>query len=1064
MYRPVPAQVDLVAMEHEVLDFWRAGSIFRKSLDATAAGPRWTFYEGPPTANGTPGTHHVEARVFKDVFPRFKTMKGYRVERRAGWDCHGLPVELAVEKELGFTGKQDIEAYGVAEFNAKCRESVKRHVGEFEKMTERMGYWVDLSEAYWTMNPGYIESVWWSLKQIFDKGLLVQDHRVAPYCPRCGTGLSDHELAQGYETVVDPSVFVRFPLTDGPLAGSDNEQHTALLVWTTTPWTLVSNTAVAVHPDVRYVVATDGNERLVVAEPLLAKALGEGWETTGESFTGREMERWHYQRPFELVDVPDAHYVVLGEYVTTEDGTGLVHQAPAFGEDDLRVCRAYGLPVVNPIRPDGTFEESVPLVGGVFFKKADERLTADLKERGALFRHLEYEHSYPHCWRCHTALLYYAQPSWYIRTTAVKDALLRENERTNWFPENVKNGRYGDWLNNNIDWALSRNRYWGTPLPIWRCGEGHLTCVGSLAQLGELAGRDLADLDPHRPFIDEVSFACPVKLDTGEACGLNAARVPEVIDCWYDAGSMPFGQLGYPHAPGSVEEFAQAYPADYICEAIDQTRGWFYTLMAIGTLVFDQSSYRNVLCLGHILAEDGRKMSKHLGNILEPIPLMDRHGADALRWFMLAGGSPWSARRIGDTTIQEVVRKTLLTYWNTVAFQALYARTGGWSPSEADPAPAQRPVLDRWVLSELNRLVADVDAALEAYDTQQAGRLLAAYVDDLSNWYVRRSRRRFWDADPAALATLHTVLETVTRLMAPLVPFVTERVWQDLVRPVTPDAPESVHLAAWPSKIEIGFPGGAAVDSTLGEQVALVRRLVELGRATRAESGVKTRQPLGRALIGANGWARLSEELRTHLAEELNVEGTGALAEAGGELLEYHAKGNFRALGKRFAKRTPLVANAIAAADAASLAAQLRENGTATVIVEDEAVDVTPDEVIVTETPREGWQVATADGETVALDLAITPELRLAGIARDVVRLIQDARKTSGLDVADRIRVRWSASKPETCEALVRHGAAIAEDVLAVDFSGGDAPLDAQARAKAFQDAELGLEFVLEKV
>ncbi|MBS2965561.1 isoleucine--tRNA ligase [Actinocrinis puniceicyclus] len=1068
MYRPVTAQVDLVAMEHEVLDFWRERSVFRTSLQATADGPRWTFYEGPPTANGTPGTHHVEARVFKDVFPRYRTMKGYRVERRAGWDCHGLPVELAVEKELGFSGKQDIEAYGVAEFNAKCRESVKRHVDAFEKMTERMGYWVDLSEAYWTMNPGYIESVWWSLKQIFDKGLLVQDHRVAPYCPRCGTGLSDHELAQGYETVVDPSVFVRFPLTSGPLAGDGDAPAAALLVWTTTPWTLVSNTAVAVHPDVTYVVATDGVERLVVAEPLLAEALGEGWRVTGESFTGREMERWHYRRPFDLVAFPpgpegraqDAHFVVLGDYVTTEDGTGLVHQAPAFGEDDLRVCRAYNLPVVNPIRPDGTFEQSVALVGGVFFKKADEQLTADLKARGLLFRHLEYEHSYPHCWRCHTALLYYAQPSWYIRTTAVKDALLRENEHTNWYPENIKHGRYGDWLNNNIDWALSRNRYWGTPLPIWRCPQGHLTCVGSLAELGELAGRDLSGLDPHRPYIDEVSFACPAKADGGGSCGHTAARVPEVIDCWYDAGSMPFGQLGYPHAPGSAEEFAQSYPADYICEAIDQTRGWFYTLMAIGTLVFDQSSYKNVLCLGHILAEDGRKMSKHLGNILEPMPLMDRHGADALRWFMLAGGSPWSARRVGDTTIQEVVRKTLLTYWNTVAFQALYARTGGWSPSPADPAPADRPVLDRWVLSELNRLVGEVDAALEAFDTQQAGRLLAAYVDDVSNWYVRRSRRRFWDADPAALATLHTVLETVTRLLAPMVPFVTERVWQDLVRPVTPDAPESVHLAAWPK------PDPDAVAGKLAGQVALVRRLVELGRATRAESGVKTRQPLGRALVGANGWAGLDEQLRAHVAEELNVESTGALSEAGGELLEYHAKGNFRALGKRFGKRTPLVANAIAAADAAGLADELRERGAARLTVPGEAggseqVEVTSDEVIVTETPREGWAVASADGETVALDLAITPELRLAGLARDAVRLIQDARKNSGLDVADRIRLVWYGLKPETREALRTHGASIAADVLAVEFIDNDGRVDTQP--VAFYDEELGLEFALFK-
>jgi isoleucyl-tRNA synthetase len=1050
MYRPVPAKADLVTLEHEVLDLWRQESVFRKSLEATADGPRWTFYEGPPTANGMPGTHHVEARVFKDVFPRFKTMKGYRVERQGGWDCHGLPVELAVEKELGFTGKKDIEAYGIAEFNAKCRASVERHVDEFEKLTERMGYWVDLSKAYWTMNPSYIESVWWSLKQIFDKGLLVQDHRVAPYCPRCGTGLSDHELAQGYETIVDPSVYVRMPLTSGPLAGA-----AALLVWTTTPWTLPSNTAVAVHPDVTYVAVSNGNETVVVAEPLVEKALGEGWEQVGASYSGREMERWSYQRPFELVEFPadvPTHYVVLDGYVTTEDGTGLVHQAPAFGEDDLRVSRNYGLPVVNPVRPDGTFDESVPLVGGVFFKKADERLVADMRDRGVLFRHLEYEHSYPHCWRCHTALLYYAQPSWYIRTTAVKDALLRENEATNWYPENVKHGRYGDWLNNNIDWALSRNRYWGTPLPIWRCAEGHLTCVGSLSELGALAGRDLADLDPHRPFIDEVSFPCPSK-DGDAACGATAERVPEVIDCWYDAGSMPFAQLGYPHLDGSVDEFQASYPADFICEAIDQTRGWFYTLMAIGTLVFDQSSYRNVLCLGHIMAEDGRKMSKHLGNILEPIPLMDRHGADPLRWFMLAGGSPWSARRVGDGTIQEVVRKTLGTYWSTVAFQVLYARAGDWTPSPSDPAPAERPVLDRWVLSELNRLVRDVDAALEDFDTQQTGKLLATFVEDLSNWYVRRSRRRFWKAEPAALATLHTVLDTLTRLMAPLVPFITERVWQDVVRPVSPDAPESVHLAAWPVADE------AVIDDRLAAQMAMVRRLVELGRATRAESSVRTRQLLGRALVGANGWAELGEELRAQIAEELNVQSTDALSDAAGDLLQYSAKGNFRALGKRFAKRTPLVANAIAAADAAELAAALRSAGVATVLVEGEPVEVTAEEVIVTETPQEGWAVATAGGETVALDLTITPELKLAGLSRDAVRLIQEARKTSGLEVSDRITLRWFASDADTVAALTAHQASIAEEVLAVEFAAHGASLGAEA----FRDEELGLEFTVAK-
>ncbi|MFE3649830.1 isoleucine--tRNA ligase [Streptomyces sp. NPDC059152] len=1040
-YRPVPAQVDLPALEHAVLDFWQERKVFARTLQQSEGRPEWVFYEGPPTANGMPGAHHIEARVFKDVFPRFRTMQGYHVDRKAGWDCHGLPVELAVEKELGFNGKKDIEAYGIAEFNAKCRESVTRHTDAFAELTTRMGYWTDLDAPYRTMDPDYIESVWWSLKEIFSKGLLVQDHRVAPWCPRCGTGLSDHELAQGYETVVDPSVFVRLPLTSGPLAG-----RAALLIWTTTPWTLVSNTAVAAHPDVTYVVATDGTEQLVVAEPLLEKALGEGWTATGESFTGREMERWAYERPFQLVDLDGAHFVVNAEYVTTDDGTGLVHQAPAFGEDDLKTCRAYGLPVVNPVRPDGTFEEQLPLVGGQFFKKADEALVADLDARGLLFRHVAYEHSYPHCWRCHTALLYYAQPSWYIRTTAVKDALLRENENTNWFPESVKHGRFGDWLNNNIDWALSRNRYWGTPLPIWRCEEGHLTCVGSLTELSELTGTDQSGLDPHRPYIDEITFGC-----THEGCALTATRVPEVIDAWYDSGSMPFAQWGYPYR--NKELFEKRYPAQFISEAIDQTRGWFYTLMAVGTLVFDKSSYENVVCLGHILAEDGRKMSKHLGNILQPIPLMDQHGADAVRWFMAAGGSPWSARRVGHNTIQEVVRKTLLTYWNTVAFQALYARTTNWAPSAADPAPADRPLLDRWLLGELNTLVEGVSDALEGFDTQRAGKLLSAFVDDLSNWYVRRSRRRFWQGDPAALRTLHEVIETVTRLMAPLTPFITERVWQDLVVPVTPDAPDSVHLSTWP------VADRELTDPALSVQMQLVRRLVELGRATRAESGVKTRQPLSRALVGAHGFADLSEDLRAQIAEELNVSSLASLSEVGGSLVDTTAKANFRALGKRFGKGVQAVAKAVAAADAAALSLALRD-GTASVEVDGETVSLTPEEVIITETPREGWSVASDAGATVALDLEITPELRRAGLARDAIRLIQEARKNSGLDVADRIALRWAAADDELRTALTDHAALISDEVLATDFAAGEPD---GSYGPAFTDEALSLTFHLRK-
>ena len=1042
-YRPVPPQVDLPALEHEVLELWRDNKTFDKSLDRAGGRPRWTFFEGPPTANGRPGTHHVEARVFKDLFPRFKTMQGYLVERKAGWDCHGLPVELAVEKELGFSGKRDIEAFGVAEFNDKCRESVLRHVDAFEEMTERMGYWVDTSDPYRTMDPAYVESVWWALKQIHGKGLLVEDYRVSPYCPRCGTGLSDHELAQGYETVTDPSVYVRFPLTSGPFEGT-----AALLVWTTTPWTLVSNTAVAVRPDVEYVVATDGTERLVVAEPLFDTVLGEGW-TVEDRVTGRDMERWSYQRPFELVEFPPSetppHIVVTADYVTTEDGTGLVHQSPAFGEDDMAVSKAYGLPVVVPVQADGRFVEDLPLVGGQFFKHADTDLVEDLRSRGLLFRHVAYEHSYPHCWRCHTPLMYYAQPSWYVRTTQVKDALLRENDKTSWFPETIKWGRYGDWLTNNIDWALSRSRYWGTPLPIWRCVEGHQTCVGSLAELSELTGTDQSGLDPHRPYVDAVVFACP-------ECDGEAQRVPEVIDAWFDSGSMPFAQWGYPHLPDSARAFEQAYPADFICEAIDQTRGWFYTLMAIGTAVFDESSYKNVLCLGHILAEDGRKMSKHLGNILEPMPLMDQHGADAVRWFMAASGSPWAARRVGHTTIQETVRKVLLTYWNTVAFQVLYARTSGWSPGDEAPALADRPVLDRWALSEAHRLAVGVTEALEVFDTQRAGSLLAAYVDDLSNWYVRRSRRRFWAGDPSALATLHECLYVVTLLMAPITPFITERVWQDLFASTSVELPESVHLARWPQV------DGSLVDDELQTQMSLARRLVELGRAARADAKVRTRQPLSRALVGSAAWARLSEELRREVAEELNVGAIEPLSSAGADLVDHSAKGNFRALGKRFAKQTPRVAAAIAGSDAAALAAALEADGRATVSVDGEDVEVLPDEVIVAERPREGWSVVNEQGETVALDLELTPELVRAGVAREVVRLVQEARKNSGFDVSDRIALTWQADG-DTAAALRENGALVADEVLATSMDEGST-----SDGTTVRDDDLGLTFSIRKV
>ena len=1012
--RPVPAQIDLPAMERSILDFWRDNAIFEASTSARESGQPWTFYEGPPTANGMPGTHHIEARVFKDVFPRYQTMKGKYVTRKAGWDCHGLPVEIAVEKELGFAGKGDIEKYGIAAFNDKCRDSVTRHVDAFTTMTNRMGFWVDFDQAYWTMAPEYVESVWWSLKEIWKKGLLVQDHRVAPYCPRCGTGLSDHELAQGYETVTDPSVYVRFPVTSGELA----DLGAALLVWTTTPWTLVSNTAIAVNPEVDYVVAEvtveDVREVLVVAEPLISSLTGE--VKVLKVVKGKDLERTTYKRPLDLVEIPDSHFVVLASYVTTEDGTGLVHQSPAFGADDLAVCRSYGLPVFNPIAPNGTFLSEVPLVGGLFFKDADKVLVKELKSRGVLYKHQPYEHPYPHCWRCHTALIYYAQPSWYIRTTSIKDELIRENNQTDWHPETIKTGRYGDWLNNNIDWALSRNRFWGTPLPIWRCEEKHEVCVDSLAELGALAGQELSNLDPHRPFVDDIVFPCPT-------CNKEMERVPEVIDCWYDSGAMPFAQWGYPHKPGSVEKFKAAYPADFICEAIDQTRGWFYTLMTIGTLVFDQSAYKSVLCLGHILDKDGRKMSKHVGNVLEPIALMDQHGADAVRWYMLAAGSPWSARRVGHDAISDVVRKTLLTYWNTISFHTLYAQSSNFDISQI-PAIKDRSMMDHWILSELNTLIQEVDAAYADFDSQAAGKALARFIDDLSNWYVRRSRRRFWDGDVAALGTLHECLVTLTQLLSPMVPFITEHVWQEVVRAADSSAADSVHLTDFPAA------QGALINLELNSQVAMTRRVVELGRAARAESAIKIRQPLQRALISASGWAKLPIDMKDQIADELNVIDLADIADADGDLVNISVKANFKSLGAKFGKEVQDISKAIAATDATALVKTLRTTGSTKVAT----WEIDLDDLVITEVPKSGWMVASHEGESVALDLALSQSLIDAGNVREVIRYIQERRKGDGFEISDRIKVRWNADSAIVA-AITAAATHISDEVLALEFT-----------------------------
>jgi isoleucyl-tRNA synthetase len=1045
----VPQQPHLPELEARVLERWQQRDIVRRALAANPDGPIFRFNEGPPTANGRPGVHHIEARVFKDLFPRYRSMKGYRVPRKAGWDCHGIPVELEVEKELGFTRKQDIEEYGVEAFNARCRESVQRYVSEWVRLTERIGFWVDSDDAYWTMSSEYVESVWWSLKRLWDDGLVYEGHRVVPYCPRCGTALSDHEVAQGYAETSDPSVYVRFPVTDGPLA----DEEAALLVWTTTPWTLISNTAVAVGRDIRYVlVRTADHGKLVLAAELVESALGAEAEVLRDVSVD-ELLGVHYDAPFHHLDGPDGgapggedwRYVTVADFVTTGDGTGLVHLAPAFGADDMAVAGERGLPVVNPVDAEGRFTDVVTDFAGLFVKDADEPIAENLRERGRLVRSGSYTHTYPFCWRCDTPLLYYAKPSWYIATTKIRSRLLEVNAKVDWHPEHIRDGRYGDWLANNVDWSLSRERYWGTPLPLWRCGGcGKVTAVGSLAELSEHAGEDLSALDPHRPYVDDVVIAC------GD-CGADARRVPEVIDAWYDSGSMPFAQFGYPYTEGSAEAFEDRFPADYICEAIDQTRGWFYSLMAVSTLLFDQNSYRTVLCLGHIVDEDGRKMSKRLGNVIDPWELVGSRGVDPVRWLMLTDGSPWVTRRVGHEIVDDVVRKVFLTVWNTLYFFVTYARIDGWTPATASPPPvADRPVMDRWVLAELASLVADVDERLERYDATTAGRRIATFVDDLSNWYVRRTRRRFWapagsdheDKD-AAFATLHRCLVDLAGLLAPFTPFVADELWERLVRDVDPEAAASVHLSAFPA------PDPAARDEDLREAMASARKVVALGRKAREDAGIGVRQPLRQALITLPAADRARwDRVAPIVAEELNVR-TTVLPNGDAGTVTRRLKPNFRALGPQHGPRTPRVAEAIAGADPDAVAAGLAASGTATVTVEGVDVEVTADQVQVIEESVTGWEVASDGGHGVALDLELDEDLVREGAAREIVRALNDLRKRRDLELDERVSLEVFATSEVVGDALSTHRDMIAAEVLADR-------LDVAASAEGMETLPLG--------
>ncbi len=996
-----------------MLGRWRERDIFAQSIARRQGAPRWGFFEGPPTANGLPGSHHVLARVFKDIFPRYRTMCGYHVERKGGWDCHGLPVELAVERELGMKSKADIEEYGIAEFNARCRASVFSNIDDWIKLTERIGFWVDTDNAYRTLDPSYVESVWWALKTIHEKGLLFEKLKVVPYCTRCGTALSSHELGQPdvYRDVIDLSAYVILPSARGKL-----------VVWTTTPWTLVSNAAVAVDPELDYVLTGQG---YIVAAALAEKLFGEGVEIASR-FPGSELVGLSYEPPFDFITAADygekGHTVLAADFVTAADGTGLVHTAIAFGEDDFRLGEANGLAPINPVLPDGTYDQRIVTYAGRYVRDANEDIIEDLRSRGKLLRAEPYEHSYPHCWRCGTPLLYYAEPSWYIGTSQIKDKLLASNEDVNWQPPHVKHGRFGHWLEGNVDWALSRERYWGTPLPVWRCGEDHVHVIGSLGELESLSGVALED--PHRPYVDDVTFDCP---EAG--CTETMTRVPEVIDVWFDSGSMPFAQFHAPHSAQGQAEFEASFPADYICEALDQTRGWFYSMLAVSTLLFDRSSYRNVVCLGLILDEQGRKMSKSLGNVVSPWEVLDEYGADAFRWYFFTSKYPWDGYRFSLETLGESVRAFFPQLWNTYAFYVLYANAADVSAADvAAVADEDLTELDRWVLSRLQTTVAIVRDGLDNFDATGAGRAIAGYVDELSNWYVRRSRRRFWDGDPAALKTLHTALVTVAQLLAPFTPFVADEMYENL------DGSEpSVHLCDFPSADE------ALRDVELEEAMAVARETVRLGLAARGAAKLKLRQPLRAAVVVASGGERLAiEQLSEIIRDELNVHEIRFVDNAD-ELSDVELKPNYRTLGRRFGSQTPLAAAAVAGLDPKHAATTVRAGGTIGIDVAGSEHALSEDDLLITMKPLPGYQLEREGSHAVALELEVDDELRVEGQAREIVHAVQAARRAAGLDISDRITLALGGSEP-LLNAARSHQEYVAGETLAVSVTYEDLP------------------------
>ena len=1018
MYKKVPTTLNFVEREKETLKFWKDNQIFEKSVQLRQGAPAYTFFDGPPTANGKPHIGHVLTRAMKDIIPRYKTMRGYDVLRKAGWDTHGLPVELEVEKELGLDGKEQIEQYGVIPFIQKCKESVWKYKGEWEVMSDRMGFWADMDNPYITYDNDYIESEWWALKAIYEKGLLYKGHKIVPYCPRCGTALSSHEVAQGYKEVKETSATVRFRVP--------GEENTYFLAWTTTPWTLPSNVSLCVNPDVTYAyVRVDGKETLIMAKDLIGTVL-EGHETEiVKEVLGKELEYKHYEPLFECTRKAaggkDAFYVMVDDYVTTTDGTGIVHNAPAFGEDDYRVCKKYDLPFVQMVDSKGEMCGGTPW-DGVFVKKADPMVLKDLDERGLLFAAPRFEHSYPFCWRCDTPLIYYARSSWFIAMTKVKDRLIDYNRRINWIPETIKEGRMGNFLENVIDWGISRERYWGTPLPVWVCDKcGKIHVVGSRKELSELTGCD-ENVELHKPYVDPLTWKCE--------CGGTMRREPVVIDCWFDSGSMPFAQWHYPFE--NKDKFERRYPANFISEAIDQTRGWFYTLSAIAACLFDSPAFLNCIVLGHVQDKEGRKMSKHIGNVVDPWVLLDNQGADAVRWYFYTSSMPWLPNRFSAEAVSESQRKYMGTFWNTYAFYILYADIDNFDPTRHKLVRENLTPMDRWILSRLNTLMGHVEAYLDDLKMTEAGREMQDFMDDLSNWYVRRCRERYWGKDmtadkEAAYMTLYTVLKTMALISAPFTPFMSETMYQNMVRTVDKDAPESIHLCDWPKKDE------SFIDPELEANMAAVLDIVVLGRSARNAANIKNRQPVASMYVQGKA---LPDMYVSIIADELNVKEVRFVDDAS-SFISYRVKPQLKTLGPRYGKLLPKINQYLAGEGIGNAVVAAHNRGESYKFdIDGTEISLAAEDVLVSTEENAGFVTVTEHDLSVVLDTNLTPELIEEGFVREIVSKVQTMRKEAGFEVTDHIVLSHHGNS--LIEGIfARHGAEIAADTLADSIKPG---------------------------